>query len=261
MSRFSIGEINDLLVSAGRLHLRPVFAYGSDGPPEGAAEVSAVITEGHRCLAKALLKMAMRPGVSPVYLGRDAMRGCCFGAAAWLGFMKVPPMMKNMYASVAKVDGNHNAHHLKATPEVCQACLDRLGRITPPAKYLVLGSRPQADDHTLPLSVLCFGDAEQIRNLIGLIHFGRSEPFSPVISAWGSPCATFVTYPAGLAENAPKDTAFISPAVSYGNDWFPPDLMALGIPAGVAFRMCEDYGRSFMVKCPERTYPERRERL
>jgi hypothetical protein len=229
--------------------------------PDDAVPVSGVITEGHRCLGKALLKMSMRPGMPPVYLGRDAMRECCFGASAWLGFMKMPPMMKNQYASVSKGDGNHDAHYLKDTPETCQANLDRLGRITPPGKYLVMSPCPESDNGLQPLSVLCFGGAEQIRNLCGLVHFGIQDPFSPVVAAWGAHCATFVTYPAGLAEGAPKDTAFISPMATYGNDWFPPDLLALGIPIGMAEKMCGDYGHSFMVKRADRTYPEKRELL
>jgi hypothetical protein len=261
LSGFSIRDINDTLVRAGRLRLRPVFVFGTEQVPVGAVPVSAVITEGHRCLGKALLKMALYPEVPPVYLGRDVMKECCFGASAWLGFMKMPSMMKNLYASVSKGDGNHDAHYLKDTPETCQASLDCLGNIIPPEKYLVMSACPEADNGLQPLSVLCFGRAEQIRNLCGLIHFGMQDPFSPVAAAWGAHCATFVTYPAGLAEGAPKDTAFLSPMASYGNDWFPSDLMALGIPAGVAEKMCGDYGRSFMVKRPERTYPEKRASL
>ena len=261
MSGFSTDKINDMLIRAGPLRYRPVFVFCTEHVPEGAVPVSGVITEGHRCLGKALLKMAMSPEVPPVYLGRDVMKECCFGASAWLGFMKMPPMMKNLYASESKGDGNHDAHYLKDTPATCQANLDRLGRITPPGRYLVMGPCPDAGDSISALSVLCFGEAEPIRNLCGLAHFGRQDPFSPVIAAWGAHCATFVTYPAGLAEGAPKNTAYISPMASYGNDWFPHDLMALGIPIGMAEKMCKDYGDSFMVKRPEKTYPEKRESL
>jgi hypothetical protein len=261
LSGFSAVEINDMLIRAGPLRFRPIFVSAMEHLPDRAVPVSGVITEGHRCLGKALLKMAIHPEVPPVYLGRDVMKECCFGASAWLGFMKMPPMMRNLYASLSKGDGNHDAHYLKDTPETCQATLDRLGRITPPGKYLVMSAFPQADNGLQPLSVICFGGAEQIRNLCGLVHFGRQDPFGPVVAAWGAHCATFVTYPAGLAEGAPKDTAFIGPMASYGNDWFPPDLMALGIPIDMAKKMCRDYERSFMVKCADRSYPEKRETI
>lgn len=259
---FSMSQVNAKIVSAGRLHLRPVYVFAADTPPDGSVQVSAVITEGHKCLAKALLKMAIHPEVPPVYLGGKAMKGCCFGASAWLGFMKMPPMMKAMYASVPKGDGKHFAHYLKATPDLCDAGLKSLGKVTPPGEYLVMGScGEQTESLPRPLSVLCFGSAEQIRNLCGLIHFNRADMFTPVIAAWGAHCATFVAYPAGLWESVPKGTAFIGPTVSYGNDWFPPDLMALSMPISVAVQLSEDYDQSFVEKCPEKTYPATREHL
>lgn len=261
MSVPSISDISDVLTRAGRLRHRPVFVYCAEHVPRGAVPVSGVITEGHRCLGKALLKIALHREVPPVYLGKDVMRECCYGASAWLGFMKMPPMMENMYASVPKGDGNHDAHYLKATPEVCRETLDRLGIIKPPGRYLVMGACPEGDYGLTPLSVVCFGEAEQIRNLCGLAHFGARDPFSPVIAAWGAPCATFVTYPGGLAKDAPKDTAFLSPMASYGNDWFPPDLLAPGIPIGMALKIYADYERSFIVMRPDRAYPDKRASL
>lgn len=261
MSVPSISTISEVLVRAGPLCHRPVFVFSGDRVPPGAVPVSGVITEGHRCLGKALLKIAAHREVPPVYVGRDVLKECCFGAAAWLGLMKMPPMMRDMYASVPGGDGNHDAHYLKATPETCQETLGHLGTVRPPGKYLVMGACPEADDGLMPLSVLCLGEAEPIRNLCGLIHFGARDPFSPVIAAWGAHCATFVTYPAGLADGAPKDTAFISPTASYGNDWFPPGLLALGIPIEMAAGMCRDYGRSFMSRRPGRTYPAEREMI
>ncbi|CAJ37409.1 DUF169 domain-containing protein [Methanocella arvoryzae] len=261
-SDFSISHVDAKLVQAGRLHLRPVYTFAADTLPAGAVQVSAVVTEGHKCLAKALLIQAIHPEVPPVYLGGDAMKGCCFGASAWLGFMKMPPMMKAMYASVPKGDGKHNAHYLKATPDLCEAGLKSLGRLIPAGKYLVMGTCDERTESLArPVSALCFGTAEQIRNLCGLVHFSRADLFNPVIAAWGAHCATFISYPAGLWENVPKDTAFIGPAASYGNDWFPPDLLALSMPYRMAVQLSEDYGQSFAEKCPDKTYPATRDQL
>lgn len=261
MSKLSFKEINDRIILAGRLKLRPICVYGSETVPEGAVQVASVITRGHKCLGKALLKMAMHEEVPPVYLGKDVLKGACFGASSWLGIIKMPPMMKDIYASVSKGDGNHNASFLKASPELCQQSLDRIGKITPPGKYIVMQALSQVDDDVAVRSILCFGNAEQIRNLCGLIHFNTAEPFSPVIAAWGAHCTTFVTYPAGMAEHAPKNTAFISPMASYGNDWFPTDLMALGIPIDMARRMAESYEYSFAVQKPAVTYADPKEVL
>jgi hypothetical protein len=262
MSVDTIKGVNEVLVKAGRLHLRPICVYGSESVPDGAVQVSSVITQGHKCLAKALLKMAMHEDVPAVYLGKDALKGCCFGASAWLGVIRMPPMMKNMYSYVPKGDGNHIAQYLKSTPESCNASLTDLGQVTPPGKYIVMQACADMDgDISSIRSILCFGDAEQIRNLCGLVHFGEEKAFSPIIAPWGSHCASFVTYPAGMAENAPKDTAFLGPMMSYGNDWFPRDMMSLGIPAHIAARMCRDYERSFAALKPEVTYASFKEKL
>ena len=44
-------------------------------------------------------------------------------------------------------------------------------------------------------SILCFGTAEQIRNLGGLIHFSEPRAFTPIMDPWGSGCAIFVPSP------------------------------------------------------------------
>jgi hypothetical protein len=62
-----------------------------------------------------------------------------------------------------------------------------------------------------------------------------------------------------MAKGAPKDTAFIGPTAPDGNSWFPADMMAIGIPAKVAYRMANDVERSFVVKCVETTYPKKRD--
>ena len=108
-------------------------------------------------------------------------------------------------------------------------------------------------------SILCFGKGEQIRNLCSLIHFRSRDPFKSVIAPFGPSCATFVTYPAGMAENAPENTAFMGPVDPTGNTWFPKDYMALGIP----IRYCSKYvsmisDDSFAVKRPEVAFPKER---
>ena len=84
------------------------------------------------------------------------------------------------------------------------------------------------------------------------------ESFKSVITPFGPSCATFVTYPAGMAENAPKNTAFMGPVDPTGNNWFPKDYMALGIPLDIAVNMCHDLDDSFAVKRPEVAFPKER---
>ncbi len=77
----------------------------------------------------------------------------------------------------------------------------------------------------------------------------------------GPACSTFVSYPAGLTENAPKNAAFIGPADPTGNVWFPPDFMTMGIPIGLAQLMAADLDESFLIKRAHIAFPERRMEL
>ena len=104
-------------------------------------------------------------------------------------------------------------------------------------------------------SLCCFGTGEQIRNMAALIHFDRDDPFSPVIVPWGSSCSTFITFPAGLAENTPRDTAFMGPQDPTQNHSLPPDMMALGIPADMAERMVKNLDASFITRRPQVAFP------
>ncbi|MDD1769221.1 MAG: DUF169 domain-containing protein, partial [Methanomassiliicoccales archaeon] len=109
-------------------------------------------------------------------------------------------------------------------------------------------------------AVVCFGNAEQIRNLCGLIHFRSTRPFSSTIIPWGSACATMISYPAGIAENAPNNAAFVGPTDPTGNDRFPESHLVIGIPIKIARNMCDDLDGSFIMKKPGLAYPRRREK-
>ena len=65
----SIKEIGETIVSAGKLQYRPICVYGTNEVPKGAVQVSSIIRQGHRCLAKTLLKMAIHDEIPPVYIG------------------------------------------------------------------------------------------------------------------------------------------------------------------------------------------------
>ncbi len=125
-----------------------------------------------------------------------------------------------------------------------------------PGTYLIVQAcetLPDADSGVK--SVCCFGTAEQIRNMAALVHFDRDDPFSPVIVPWGPSCSTFITYPAGMAENAPKNTAFMGPQDPTQNRNLPENMMAIGIPAGIAIRMAENLGSSFITRRPLVAFP------
>jgi hypothetical protein len=253
----STSMINDRLMAAGHLEYRPVYVYGSATVPKGAVQVASVLKIGHRCIAKAILKQSLYEEVPPIFIGKDALKGCCYGAQSWLGFIKFPKSMEDMLTGKS----DEEAMFLKSSPDVCRRSLKNIGKITPPADYVVMSPAAGLHGDEEILSVVCFGSAEQIRNLCALVHFNETRIFDPVMAPWGSHCSLFVAYPAGMAENAPKNTAFLGPNAPDGNTWFPEDIMALSMPMSMAARICEDYESSFAVKAPEMTYPQAREKV
>jgi hypothetical protein len=253
-----IKSIDDKLTRTGRLTHRIIGVYGTDSKPAGAVTTAAVIRNGGPCLAKALFKMAARRDVPAIYLSADAAKETCFGAMAWFGFTAFPPQVENIFASDAPDPGSMC---IKRTTAMAKATLDDMGKFTPPGRYVVMAPLDEIDDAASLKSVLCFGNAEQIRTLGGLIHFSESKAFTPIIAPWGSGCVNFVAFPAGMASGCPKDTAILSPFVPEGNRWFPADMLALGIPIDMARRMADGYESSFAARKPEITYYERKEML
>jgi hypothetical protein len=251
MSRVSPGEVGNKLAVAGRMELQPLCVYRAEEVPEGVVKVSDVVKQGHRCLAKALLLVAAGKA-DGVYMGVDAMNCVC---QASHGFLGLTGFSEDICNEISTADG---ALFLKESPQCADWTLNKIGKIDFGSKYLIIQRCDKAGDVT-PLSYLCMGKAEEIRNLCGLIHFGSDSPFGQIDAPWGSFCATFIAFPAGMAKGAPKDTAFIGPNAPDGNPWFPADYMAIGIPAKLANRMADDVDRSFVVKCAETTYPEKRD--
>jgi hypothetical protein len=252
MSCLSARDVGERLAKAGRLELKPLCIYASDTVPPGVVKVSDVVKSGHRCFAKALLLVAAGEA-DGVYLGKEVMTGVCQGSLGWLGLVEFPEDVCNMLST-----GGSDPMYVKETAGSAAWTLKKIGKVHFPAKYLIMQTCEKADDVT-PLSYLCIGNAEQIRNLCGLIHFGSDSPFGQIDAAWGSFCATFIAYPAGMAKGAPKDTAFIGPMGPDGNTLLLPDMMSLGIPAKIATRMARDVEHSFAVKCPETTWPAKRD--
>jgi hypothetical protein len=56
-----------------------------------------------------------------------------------------------------------------------------------------------------------------------------------------------IAFPAGMAENAPKDSAYVGPVDPTGNPWLPSELMIMGIPSRLAHQMGHQPGRVFYL--------------
>lgn len=251
----SISELGKRLTEAGRLEMRPLCVYGTDVVPCEAVHSSKV----NRCLSDAILETARTEGAPPIYLGKSMLAGVCPGGQAWLGYAEFDPMVKYFVSTGSLEFRKGAAEHYKDGPETVEKCLKALGSLTPLGKYTVISGceyLPFGDPGVK--SMICFGNAEQIRNLCGLIHFPSAKPFGPVIAPWGSSCATLITYPSGIAQKAPKKVAFLGPTDPSGNEAFPDSHLSLGVPISIARRMGDDLERSFIAKKPSTAYPRRR---
>jgi hypothetical protein len=59
-----------------------------------------------------------------------------------------------------------------------------------------------------------------------------------------------------MAANAPPDSAFLGPQDPTLNYALPPDILGIGLPVGVARRVAENIGRSFISKRTEVAFPD-----
>ncbi|WP_342676279.1 DUF169 domain-containing protein [Methanofollis sp. UBA420] len=250
-SEFSL--IGERFSDAFRLSAEPLVVCGAEGVPVDAVPLPSV----HRCIAVAAIRMAFGKIDAPaLYLSEDVKTGCCPGGLAHMGFSGRSDDI-SWFVSTGHPDVRGGAaEYLKADPELVDACFARAGPVSPPGRYLVIRPCRTVPDDAAVSSLCLFGTAEEVRNIAALVHFDRADPFSPVIAPWGPACATFVSYPAGMAAGAPHDSAFIGPTDPTVNHALPPDIMGVGIPAAVARRMAGNLDASFAVRRPRVAFPD-----
>jgi hypothetical protein len=252
MTEIHFRQIGARLKSAFRLSTRPLAVYGSEVLPLGIPNLAEV----NRCFAVSLFRMATGNEVSAIYVSADTKDGCCPGGISHMGYTTEREEIKYFVSTGRKDVRGGAAEFLKSGPERVEACFKAMGNVTPLGKYLIVSACD-----VLPVknpgvrSICCFGTAEQIRNMAALVHFDRDDPFSPVIVPWGPSCATFISYPAGMAVNVPSNTAFMGPQDPTQNHSLPPDMMALGIPAEMAERMVKNLDASFVIRRPQVAFP------
>jgi hypothetical protein len=249
----AVTDAGKKLAEAGRLKLRPLCVYGSDTVPAGAVPSYSV----DRCIAKAIYTSALYEQTPPLYV-EAAHEACCPGGRVWTGFAEPHPKLKYFVTVGAPDFRGGAAEHLKAAPELFDEYKARAGKITPPGRYLVIGSCDASVPADQVLSYILFAGAEQVRNLCGLAQYRSGDTFFKTLIPGGPTCATMITYAAGMAADAPKDTAFVGPVDPTGNLWFPPDLMVMGIPVALARQMAADVDASFIGKRSRIAFPEHR---
>ncbi|MDD1675133.1 MAG: DUF169 domain-containing protein [Methanomicrobiales archaeon] len=253
MTDHSYRKISERFIEAFHLTTRPLAIYGTNSAPANVVHLSTV----DRCFAVTLYRLATERDISAIYVGASKQEGCCLGGLTYMGFSPRPEYIRYFVSTGKPGVRGGAAEYLKSSPETVEACFATVGKITPPGKYLIVQACEDVPDPDPGVRAICvFGNAEQIRNIAALVHFDRDNPFSPVIVPWGPSCATFISYPAGMTEGAPKDTAFMGPQDPTQNRSLPPDTMALGIPASVMIRMAENLDRSFVMRRAKIAFPD-----
>ncbi len=176
----------------------------------------------------------------------------------WCGLAARGPKLKYFLSTGTPDFMRGEAEHLRPTPEAAERFLDAPGKVTTPGRYITLARYDQIDDEAEVLSFVLIGKAESIRNLGGLIHFVTDDIFTSILMPGGSSCATMITYPAGMAERAPRNAAFVGPVDPTGNSWLPPDVMTMAVPLSLARAMAESADESFLSKRSEVAFPSKR---
>ncbi|WP_431063165.1 DUF169 domain-containing protein [Methanobacterium sp.] len=253
----SIKDIGESLKKAGKLKTNPLAVYGIETIPDGAEPMCSFDS----CVAKSIFNAAVNEKTPALYMGKDTLRGCCPGSMTYFGFTKPLEFIRYFVSTGNKKFRGGEAEYLKASPPIVDEFLESIGKITSPGKYVIIQRYNEIEEDVDVKSILCFGKGEQIRNLASLIHFRTTNPFNAISMPMGPACATFVTYPARMAEKTPKGTSFIGPVDPTGNIWFPPEYMAIGIPIDIAVKMHDDLEKSFVIKKPEVAYPQIRENI
>lgn len=250
MTNMSARQIGEDIARAAKLPGRALCVFGSEKAPEGSVPLSKVSW----CVARAIYKLSADPSTPPVYYGKEAREGICGGGQGWCGLVTMSPKIK-YFVSTGTPDFRHGeAEHLRPDPDSAERFFGSPGKITPP-RFINIAAGDQIGEDREVLSYIFYGGGEQIRNLGALIHFFSEDLFATILMPAGPSCASLVTYAAGFAEKTPRDTAFVGPVDPTGNAWFPPHLMSLAVPYGMARRMAESIAPSFLAKRPQVASP------
>lgn len=254
MAELTPDVIGNQLKLAGRLDSQPLCVYGADTPPID----SIPSVDIDRCIAKVIYSLATESDSSIIYVGRDNKKECCPGGQAWFGFQPFMPHLNSFLSTGSSSFRNGRSEFLIATPDLAEKRLQSIGKITPLRKYIII----QRSDHinaggSKIKLFLCFGKAEQIRNICSLAYFG-SHTSQEIHIPWGPSCASFISYPAGMIENSPRNAVIVGPTDPTGNYWFPQDYLSVGIPFITAKKMAKGLASSFIKKRPKVAYPIRK---
>ncbi|MCX6650306.1 MAG: DUF169 domain-containing protein [Methanomassiliicoccales archaeon] len=249
-----IATLGETLKKAGHLELKPLCVFESKEVLAGSKPFGEV----DRCLAKAVF-MCAKGEEHLLHIGADARSGVCPGGQTWTGLTEMAEGLKFFISTGTATFRHGEAEYLKRDPELVMRSKVFVGKVRPPDRYLcIMPSQDFREGEGVPRAILLFAGAEQLRNILALHHFGTADAFTSTSAPWGPSCASFLSYPAGLASNCPDQTLIIGPVDPTGNKWMPPGLMSLGLRIRDAERLVRDLPSSFLSKRSQVAFPEGR---
>lgn len=245
MPELTIEEIGRTLADSANLETQIVCVYGSERIQESGVWTSSI----NGCLASAIYQMAMGEVCGPLYAGyeQDQSFCRCMGGPAWFGYRSFDPRLMSLLASGSEDVKGFTQKSLKKSPQIAQKTISSIGRVVLLGRYVVMSCFEGLQDDRGVRCIVCFAKGEQIRNLCALAHYSSIDVFDPVSIPWGPSCATIITYPAGMAENAPSDMLFVGPSDPSASVWLPKGCLVVGIPVKIARMMAECVKQSFLA--------------
>ena len=244
-----------------KLDTFPLAIYESKNLPENSVAMCSI----DRCVAKSIFLASIGENDGPLYINNKTLKGCCPGSMTYLGFAKPAKFIKYFVSTGKESFRGGDAEYLKASPEDVEKYLKSIGKVKRIENNLIIQKCENiqinvdiATQNDINIkSILIFGNGEQIRNLSNLIYFENENTFTGISMPFGPACASFITYPSGMAEKTPKKTSFIGPVDPTGNVWFPSDYLAMGIPIEIAIDLYKNIDNSFLSKRSEVAFPRK----
>ncbi len=245
MPELTIEEIGRILADLVDLETKIVCVSGSEEIPDCGVRTSSI----SGCLASAMYQMATGAIPGPLYAGyeQDLPFCRCIGGQAWFGYRSFDPRLMSLLASGSEDLKGLTPKRLKKSREIAQKTISSIGKVLPLGRYVVMSCCEGLQDDRGVRCIICFGSSEQIRNLCALAHYASRDVFDPISIPWGPSCATMITYPAGMAENAPSDMLFVGPSDPSASVWLPKGCLVVGIPVKMARMMAECAKQSFLL--------------
>ncbi|MCU0637141.1 MAG: DUF169 domain-containing protein [Methanothrix sp.] len=213
--------------------------------PEDAILSSLINT----CIAQSMYQIAEGVIKSPVYVGNEPGQVFCrcIGGPAWFGYERFNPMLPGLM-STGSTDAMQAGKHLKKNEDIACETYRSVGDIKPLGRYVVIRRCDEINEDPGVKCIVCFAGGEEIRDLCALAHFSSHDVFNLISFPWGPACSTMVTYPAGMVGNSGSARINLGPTDPSARSWMPENYLVMGIPVGIARKMAEDVGRSFLAE-------------